>query len=76
MQINIKQKKETFSSTSVRHPIKVNVKIGSDREGNIKAIHMKALNNTGDIWVQWASYNHGGRTKFVAFICQSTCHKI
>lgn len=40
-------RRETFGATSVRHPIKINVKIGSDRQGNIKAIYMKALNNTG-----------------------------
>ncbi|WMM25047.1 molybdopterin-dependent oxidoreductase [Tissierella sp. MB52-C2] len=43
----ILSRKETFSATSVRHPIKVSVKIASDKEGNIKAIYMKALNNTG-----------------------------
>ena len=40
-------RRETFSSTSARHPIEMTVKVGSDKEGNIKAIHMKALNNTG-----------------------------
>ena len=40
-------RKETFSATSVRHPISITLKIGSDKDGNIKAIHMMALNNTG-----------------------------
>lgn len=43
----ILDRRETFSATSVRHPIKMTMKIGSDKEGNIKAIYMTALNNTG-----------------------------
>lgn len=43
----ILNRQETFTATSVRHPITMTMKIGSDKEGNIKAIHMKALNNTG-----------------------------
>lgn len=43
----ILDRRETFAATSVRHPIKMTVKIGSDKEGNIKAIYMKAINNTG-----------------------------
>ncbi len=43
----IYNRRETFGATSVRHPIRITIKIGSDREGNIKAIHMKGLNNTG-----------------------------
>ncbi len=40
-------RRENFAATSVRHQMVITMKIGSDREGNIKAIHMKALNNTG-----------------------------
>lgn len=40
-------RRENFGTTSVRHPIKITMKIGSDKYGNIKAIHMKSLNNTG-----------------------------
>lgn len=40
-------RKETFAATNTRHPMKLDLKVGSDRQGNIKAIHMKVLNNTG-----------------------------
>lgn len=40
-------RKETFSSTTSRHPMKIKVKIGSDKEGNIKAVDMYALSDTG-----------------------------
>lgn len=40
-------RKETFSCTTSRHAMKIKVKIGSDKEGNIKAIDMQALSDTG-----------------------------
>ena len=40
-------RKETFSASTSRHQMKLDIKIGSDKEGNIKAIDIKALNNTG-----------------------------
>lgn len=43
----IYDRKETFSCTTSRHAMKINVKVGADREGNIKAIDMKALSDTG-----------------------------
>ncbi|MBU5425196.1 molybdopterin-dependent oxidoreductase [Tissierella pigra] len=38
---------ETFTSTNTRHPIIFDVKIGADKEGNIKAIEVNSLNNAG-----------------------------
>lgn len=43
----IYERKETFAMTNTRHQMFFNMKIGADKEGNIKAIDMKALNNTG-----------------------------
>lgn len=43
----IYDRKETFSCTTSRHAMKINVKVGADGEGNIKAIDMKALSDTG-----------------------------
>lgn len=40
-------RKETFESTSTRHAMKINVTIGADKDGKIKAIDMKALSDTG-----------------------------
>nr|WP_312984016.1 molybdopterin cofactor-binding domain-containing protein [Clostridioides sp.] len=40
-------RKETFAMTNTRHQMYFDIKLGSDKEGNIKAIDMKALNNTG-----------------------------
>ncbi|EQF98885.1 molybdopterin-binding domain of aldehyde dehydrogenase family protein [Clostridioides difficile 840] len=40
-------REETFAMTNTRHQMFFDIKIGSDKEGNIKAIDMKALNNTG-----------------------------
>ncbi|CAH2212512.1 xanthine dehydrogenase family protein molybdopterin-binding subunit [Tepidibacter aestuarii] len=40
-------RKETFSCTTSRHAMKIKVKIGSDKEGNIRAIDMQALSDTG-----------------------------
>lgn len=40
-------RKEAFEIGSPRHPMRFNVKIGSDKEGNIKAIDMKGISDTG-----------------------------
>lgn len=43
----IYDRKETFSSTTSRHAMRITVKLGADKEGNIKAIDMQALSDTG-----------------------------
>ncbi|HSH36991.1 xanthine dehydrogenase family protein molybdopterin-binding subunit [Schnuerera sp.] len=40
-------RKETFAASTSRHEMKFDVKIGSDLEGNIKAIDINSINNTG-----------------------------
>lgn len=40
-------RKETFESTTTRQPMKISVTIGADKDGNIKAIDMEALSDTG-----------------------------
>lgn len=40
-------RKETFAASTSRHQMKIDIKIGSDKNGNIKAIDMHGLNNTG-----------------------------
>lgn len=40
-------RKETFEATTSRHAMRIRVKMGSDKEGNIKAIDMKVLSDTG-----------------------------
>lgn len=40
-------RKETQAYSNTRHGMRLTVKIGSDREGNIKAIDIKVLSNTG-----------------------------
>lgn len=40
-------RQETFAASTSRHQMKFDVKIGSDKNGNIKAIDIKAINNTG-----------------------------
>ncbi len=40
-------RKETFESTTTRHAMKIDVTIGADKEGNIKAIDINALSDTG-----------------------------
>lgn len=40
-------RKETFSCTTSRHAMKIKVKIGADKEGNIKAIDINTLSDTG-----------------------------
>lgn len=43
----IYDRKENNTCTTTRHPMKISVKIGADLEGNIKAIDIKTLSNTG-----------------------------
>ncbi|MGL4799228.1 MAG: xanthine dehydrogenase family protein molybdopterin-binding subunit [Cellulosilyticaceae bacterium] len=38
---------ETFMASTSRHEMQVSVKLGADKEGNIKAIDMYTLSNTG-----------------------------
>jgi CO/xanthine dehydrogenase Mo-binding subunit len=40
-------RKETFSCTTSRHAMKLTVKIGADKEGNIKAVDISGLSDTG-----------------------------
>ncbi|WP_315166402.1 xanthine dehydrogenase family protein molybdopterin-binding subunit [Metaclostridioides mangenotii] len=40
-------RKETFAMTNTRHQMFFEIKLGSDKEGNIKGIDLRALNNTG-----------------------------
>ncbi|MGF7058160.1 xanthine dehydrogenase family protein molybdopterin-binding subunit [Brassicibacter mesophilus] len=40
-------RKETFAASTSRHEMKFDVKIGSDLDGNIKAIEINSINNTG-----------------------------
>ena len=43
----IYNRKETHTCTTTRHGMRLDVKIGADLEGNIKAIDIKALSNAG-----------------------------
>ena len=38
---------ESFTGSNSRHEMKIRVKVGADRSGNILAIHMYTLSNTG-----------------------------
>ena len=40
-------RQEVFESTYRRHPMRIDVKMGADRNGRMKAIEMKVLSNTG-----------------------------
>lgn len=40
-------RKETFEASSTRHLMDIEVTLGSDKEGNIKAINMDTLSDTG-----------------------------
>jgi CO/xanthine dehydrogenase Mo-binding subunit len=40
-------RKETFTTTTSRHAMKIKVKMGADKNGNIKAIEINALSDTG-----------------------------
>ena len=43
----IYSRQETFTSTTSRHAMKLKVRVGSDKEGTIKAIDINALSDTG-----------------------------
>ncbi len=43
----IYDRRETFSCTTSRHAMRITVRLGADKEGNIKAIDMQALSDTG-----------------------------
>ncbi|KDR95739.1 CO or xanthine dehydrogenase, Mo-binding subunit [Peptoclostridium litorale DSM 5388] len=43
----IYSRRESFSCTTSRHAMRINVKVGADRDGMIKAIDMEALSDTG-----------------------------
>lgn len=40
-------RKESFTNGSPRHEMQMNIKLGADNEGNIKAIYMYTLSNAG-----------------------------
>lgn len=40
-------RQEVFEATYTRHPMRIKVKMGADKNGNIKAIDMHILSNTG-----------------------------
>lgn len=40
-------REEVFEATYTRHPMRIDVTMGADEEGNIKAINMEVLSNTG-----------------------------
>lgn len=40
-------REETFTSTTSRHAMQIRVKLGADKEGNIKAIDLHTLSDTG-----------------------------
>jgi len=40
-------RKETFESTYARHPMRLDVTVGADKSGRIKALDLKVLSNTG-----------------------------
>ena len=43
----IYDRKETFTSTTSRHAMKLNVKVGADKDGTIRVIDIDALSDTG-----------------------------
>lgn len=43
----IYDRKETFESTTTRHPMRIRVRAGADKDGFIKAIDIQALSDTG-----------------------------
>lgn len=51
---------EQFTSTATRHPMRIRVRLGCDREGRLTALHLDALMNTG------AYGNHGVGVMFHA----------
>ncbi|KJC56019.1 aldehyde oxidase [Bradyrhizobium sp. LTSPM299] len=53
-------REEQFISTSTRHPMRVEVKAGADKDGQLTALQLDVLSNTG------AYGNHGGPVLFHA----------
>jgi putative selenate reductase molybdopterin-binding subunit len=53
-------REEQFISTSTRHPMRVTVKAGADKAGNLTALQLEVLSNTG------AYGNHAGPVMFHA----------
>jgi CO/xanthine dehydrogenase Mo-binding subunit/aerobic-type carbon monoxide dehydrogenase small subunit (CoxS/CutS family) len=53
-------REEQFISTSTRHPMKVHVKAGADRDGKLTALQLDVVSNTG------AYGNHAGPVMFHA----------
>jgi putative selenate reductase molybdopterin-binding subunit len=53
-------REEQFIATSTRHPMRVTVRVGADRDGKLTALHLDVLSNTG------AYGNHGPSVMFHA----------
>ncbi|WP_342725820.1 molybdopterin-dependent oxidoreductase [Bradyrhizobium sp. B097] len=53
-------REEQFTATSTRHPMQVTVKAGADKDGNLTALQLDVLSNTG------AYGNHAGPVLFHA----------
>jgi putative selenate reductase molybdopterin-binding subunit len=53
-------REEQFIATSTRHPMRVHIKAGADRNGKLTALQLDVLSNTG------AYGNHGGAVMFHA----------
>ncbi|WP_420967549.1 molybdopterin-dependent oxidoreductase [Bradyrhizobium sp. B120] len=53
-------REEQFAATSTRHPMRVTVKAGADKDGNLTALQLDVLSNTG------AYGNHAGPVLFHA----------
>ncbi|UGY06392.1 molybdopterin-dependent oxidoreductase [Bradyrhizobium quebecense] len=53
-------REEQFTATSTRHPMRVTVKAGADKDGNLTALQLDVLSNTG------AYGNHAGPVLFHA----------
>jgi CO/xanthine dehydrogenase Mo-binding subunit/aerobic-type carbon monoxide dehydrogenase small subunit (CoxS/CutS family) len=51
-------REEQFTATSTRHPMRVTVKAGADKDGNLTALQLDVLSNTG------AYGNHAGPVLF------------
>ncbi len=48
------EREENMVSTRIRHPFRVDLRMGADKEGRLKFIDLKALSNTG----AYASHGH------------------
>ncbi|HEY6418725.1 MAG TPA: molybdopterin cofactor-binding domain-containing protein, partial [Candidatus Binataceae bacterium] len=53
-------REEEFIGATVRHPMRVHMKVGARRDGTLTSIQMRVVSNTG------AYGNHGGETLFAA----------